>query len=335
MQLILEYTPQIPLWPQLPKLQKEGMVRQFVSGFPGLVDQGTTCWVDREQDDFSSEMTHFYEHFFQCQEADELPDDSLFGLGFDTSPGFFVFKEKMASSDLAPLSLKGQVTGPVTAGIGIKDQKGLPLIYDENLRDILIKLLAGKARWQVEQLKSLCGGVAPIIFIDEPGMVNFGSTSFPGISRELVAEGVSALIESTHKAGGLSGIHICANGDWGPALTSAADIISFDAYSYFDNFILFREQLVSFLKRGGILAWGIVPTSDPEAVSAEQVETLHITWNKQLDTLCSFGFDRQQIISQTLIAPACGTGSLSLELARKVLHMTRSLSDRIREQYSL
>lgn len=333
--LILTYTPEIPLWPQLPKLEKEGMVRQFVSGFPGLIDQGSSCSVDRERGGFTTEMTEFYEHLISSQEVEVLPDDSFFALGDDTARGFSVFIERLKSADHRPLTVKGQVTGPVTAGIGIKDHQGVPLVYDDNLRDMLVKLLAGKARWQVEQLRQFCTAVAPIIFIDEPGMVNFGSTAFAGVSRELVLEGVGELIGSIREAGGLSGIHICANGDWEPALSSDADIISFDAYSFFDNFVLYRKQLVAYLSRGGILAWGIVPTSPPDTVEREQLDSLRGKWYRQLEALCSFGFTERQILSQTLIAPACGTGSLSPEQALKVLSMTRNLADLIREEFSL
>ncbi len=333
--LILTATPEIPLWPQLPKHNKEGMVRQFVSGFPGLVDQGSHYFVDRSQEGFIEEMTAFYEHVIECQNLSRLPDHSRFRLDNDTSRGFQVFKEKLQRSGLQPLTVKGQVTGPVTAGIGIKDERGTALVYDDDLRDMLVKLLAGKARWQVEHLRQFSDTVPPIIFIDEPGMVNFGSTAFAGISREMVLEGVSELIGSIKTAGGLSGIHICANGDWGPAMNSATDIISFDAYSFFDNFVLYRNQLISYLRRGGVLAWGIVPTSPPDTVEEEQVESLYRRWLMQLEILCSFGFSQKEILCQTLIAPACGTGSLTPELALKVLTMTRNLSDFIREEFSL
>lgn len=334
-ELIIEYTPEIPLWPQLPKLPKEGMVRQFVSGLPGLVDQDSRCWVDTTPATFISEMTDFYDHFIACQELDLLPEDTIFALADDTARGFSVFTGALNASDLRPLCVKGQVTGPVTAGIGIKDDRGLPIVFDDNLRDMLIKLLSGKARWQVEQLRSFCSEIPPIIFVDEPGIVNFGSTAFAGVSRELVLNGVVELLEAIKEAGGLSGIHICANGDWGPALTSDTDIISFDAYSFFENFILYREQLISYLERGGILAWGVVPTAPAEKVAAEQVDSLHTLWHSQLDRLCSFGFTERQLVSQTLIAPACGTGSLTPELAEKVLSMTRNLAARIREEFSL
>lgn len=333
-ELIFEHTPEIPLWPQLPTLEKEGMVRQFVSGLPGLVDQDSRCWIDTRPDAFISEMTEFYDHFMTCQILDELPEDTVFSLDNTTARGFSVFQEMLDSANLAPVSVKGQVTGPVTAGMGIKDDRGLPIIFDGSLRDMLIKLLAGKARWQVEQLRPYCSEIPPIIFIDEPSIVNFGSAAFAGVSRELVLNGVAELITSIKEAGGLSGIHICANGDWEPALNSDTDIISFDAYSFFENFILYREQLISYLKRGGILAWGIVPTAPPERVAAEQVESLHALWHTQLNRLCSFGFTESQIISRTLIAPACGTGSLSPELAVKVLSMTRNLADLIRAEFS-
>ncbi len=333
--LIFSATPEIPLWPQLPKHKKEGMVRQFVSGFPGLVDEGTHYFVDSAQTGFIEEMTAFYEHVIECQNLSALPDHSLFRLDNDTAKGFQVFKEELQKSSLQPLTVKGQVTGPVTAGIGIRDERGTALVYDDNLRDMLVKLLAGKARWQIEQLRQFSASVPPIVFIDEPGMVNFGSTAFAGISKQLVLEGVSELIASIKAAGGLSGIHICANGDWEPALNSAADIISFDAYSFFDNFVLYREQLISYIRRGGVLAWGIVPTSPPDTVEHEQLESLYERWLMQLEILRSFGCSEKEILRQTLIAPACGTGSLTPELAVKVLMMTRNLSDLIRAEFSL
>ena len=333
--LILEHMPEIPLWPQLPRHAKEGMVRQFMSGFPGLTDQGSKCWVERDQEKFISEMSAFYEHYIECQDLNTLPDDSLFALRDDTARGFSEFTARLQSHTPAPLTVKGQVTGPVTAGIGIQDQQGVPLIYDDDMRDMLIKLLGGKARWQVEKLRQFCTEIPPLIFIDEPSIVNFGSTAFAGVSRELVMDGVRELITSVKVSGGLSGIHICANGDWEPALNSNADIISFDAYSYFENFVLYRQQLVSYLKRGGILAWGIVPTSPPDTVAAAELDTLYERWHEQLGIISSFGFTKEQIVSQTLVAPACGTGSLSPELALKVVSMTKNLARLIRDEFSL
>ena len=247
---------------------------------------------------------------------------SRFALGMDSAPGFFTLLDFLAEKQSGHLTAKGQVTGPVTTGIGVKDQHGNSIFYDDNLRDILIKLLSMKGRWQVVELQKYIGKTPPIIFIDEPGLVSFGSSGFGGISREMVTEAVAEVIAAIKTAGGLAGVHICANGDWGPALSSDADIISFDAYFYFANFILYKEQLISFLSRGGILAWGIVPTGDPLVVAEETVASLFTKWQEQLAILATFGFSEKQLMTQTLIAPSCGTGSLTPELAEKVLTMT-------------
>ena len=330
MRLIATYTPEIPLWPQLPQNPKEGMIRQFLCGFPGLVEDGNRYWIDTEQSGFATEMTYFYEDFLQAETSRLLPRNSRFSLNRETAQGFYTLEEALKTSELQPFMVKGQITGPVTTGIGVKDQSGASIFYDNDLGDILIKLLSLKARWQVEQLQQYGNRAAPIIFIDEPGMVSFASTAFAGVSREMVSASVAEVIAGIRQAGGLAGIHICANGDWGPALLSDADIISFDAYSYFDNFILYQEQLSYFLARGGVLAWGIIPTGDPGAVAGESVETLYEKWLKQREKISSLGFSPIQLMQQTLIAPSCGTGSLSLQLAEKVLLMTSLLSRKIR-----
>ena len=324
LRLILTHSPDIPLWPQLPKNPREGMIRQFLGGFPGLVDDGKRYWIDNEHPDFAGEMTAFYEEYLETADTDDSP---RFSLGSDSAAGFFTLLDFLKKhTQPPPLTVKGQITGPVTVGIGVKEANGKAIFHDDNLRDMLIKLLSRKAAWQVHRLRPFTASVPPIVFIDEPGLVSFGSSGFAGVSREMASQAVAEVTTAIKDAGGLAGLHICANGDWGPALESTTDIISFDAYSYFDNFILYKKALGAFLGRGGILAWGIVPTGDPAAVATESAHSLFQKWLVQLARLATFGLSERQLMSQTLIAPSCGTGSLSPELAAKVLTMTGELS---------
>jgi methionine synthase II (cobalamin-independent) len=330
LQLILTSTPEIPLWPQLPKNPHEGMIRQFLTGFPGLIDDGKDYRIDTDSLGFAEEMAAFYGEYLQAVDDPAFLKTSRFALGRDSATGFFTLLAYLAAEKTPPFTVKGQVTGPVTTGIGMKDGSGNSIFYDDNLRDILIKLLALKACWQVAELQRFTGTAQPIIFIDEPGLVSFGSSGFVGVSREMASLAVSEVIAAIQGVGGLAGVHICANGDWGPVLTSETDIISFDAYSYFDNFILYKDQLCGFLSRGGILAWGIVPTGDPLAIAEESASSLFSKWLAQLERLATFGFSKQQLMAQTFIAPSCGTGSLSIELAEKVLALTAELSQMAR-----
>lgn len=330
--MILNHTPDIPLWPQLPKNPGEGMVRQFLSGFPGLIDQGNRFWIDTSRDGFTADMVAFYEEYFAIESNYELLADSRFKLEQDTAAGFYTLMELLKAQKRHPYAIKGQVTGPITAGIGTKTDEGSSIFYDDNLRDMLIKHLTMKGCWQVTEIQRQTGLTTPIIFIDEPAMVSFGSSAFVGITREMVTDSMSATISGIKATGALVGVHICANGDWEPVLQSDADIISFDAYSFFDNLLLFQNDLIDFLNRDGILAWGIVPTGDPEVIAQEDVSSLFSRFEKQLNRLISFGFSEKALLNQVLITPSCGTGSLPIETALKVLGMNTSLSVEIQSK---
>lgn len=94
-----------------------------------------------------------------------------------------------------------------------------------------------------------------------------------------------------------------------------------------------KNRMIGFIQRGGVLAWGIVPTLDPEAVDAENTERLVAKWEEQLDALKSLGLSQDTLLRQTLVASACGAGALTLARAHRVLTMTRDVSRCIREKY--
>ncbi|MFH1077407.1 MAG: hypothetical protein V1753_11375, partial [Pseudomonadota bacterium] len=261
--IVSRYTPDIPLWVQLPFYKKEGLLRQFISGVPGLVMVEDRVLVNTSLPVFENSLLGFWEEYVAVTDGTKPLDESRFVLAQDEAPGFFVFLEafKKASS---PFAIKGQISGPVTLCLGISNQDKQALFYDDRLRDALTKTIALKARWQVEQLK-LCG--APVIlFIDEPGLAGFGSSAVIGVSKEEVQKLINEVIDQIHAAGGLAGVHVCGNTDWSILLDSPADIVSFDAYEYFERFILYAKDLKSFLEKEKILSWGIVPTLKEEYI---------------------------------------------------------------------
>ncbi len=328
LKLAFRYAPEIPSWPQLPVHRQEGMIAQFLGGLPGVVEERGKVFVDDETEAFASEVVAFYEAYMAVAEGSADLLKSRFSLQADTAAGFFIFMEMLRGQKKPPSAVKGQITGPVTFATGLANRKGIPLFYDPQLRDAAVKLLALKARWQVRRLKE--HGVPVILSVDEPGMAGFGSSEFTSISREDVSQCLTEVIGEIHAEGGMACIHVCANTDWSLILSLPLDIINFDAYAYFDRFILYAKDVKRFLASGGILAWGMVPTLSPEDLEKETVETLTALWNEGIRQIEGIGVDRETAIRQCLITPSCGMGSLPLDLAEKVLTMTRDLSSRIR-----
>ncbi|MCJ7616024.1 MAG: hypothetical protein MUO43_05755 [Desulfobacterales bacterium] len=328
--LVFRYTPEVPLWVQLPVYKEEGMIAQFVPGLPGLIIEKERAYIDTSAGGFGEDLLKFYEDYIAVVEVGSDLSGSRFVLTEDGAGGFFEFTRQLKVVSVPPVAVKGQITGPVTFCTGMNDQNGKAIFYDEQIRDAAVKLLALKARWQVRELSKF--GVPVIIFFDEPALAGFGSSAFISITKDEVAKCFNEVIEAVHSEGGLAGIHVCANTDWSLVLGSSADIVSFDAYSFFDRFILYSDHIRKFVESGRILAWGIVPTSKTEDVEKETVDSLVIKWEDEVRDLENLGFDRSKILSQSLITPSCGTGSLSLENAQKVLRLTRDVSDILRRK---
>jgi methionine synthase II (cobalamin-independent) len=328
--LVFEYTPDIPLWVQLPLHPEERMLIQFLGGLPGLVYEADRVFIDTAKQTFEDDLLHFYEEYLAVSDGGSPLDGTRFVLTPETARGFFTLLGVMESAPRLPVALKGQITGPVTLATGLTDQNRRALFYDDRLLDLVVKTLAMKARWQVEKLSKW--GLPVIIFIDEPGLAGFGTSAFISISREDVARVLSEVIDAIHQAKGLAGVHVCANTDWSLILDSSADILSFDAYGFFERLALYEASLKTFLEQDKILAWGIVPTSDMRDIANETPSSLVAKWESQVSRIEALGIERSKILSRSLITPSCGTGSLGPDQAIRVLEMTREVSDTLRSQ---
>jgi len=326
--LILKYTPEIPFWAQLTCHQEEGMMVQFSRGLPGICRDNGGIFVNTASGTFDEQLLQFFEEYMGVIDGQIELDASRFVLTEDTARGFFFLLERLAKLPGGSIAVKGQITGPFTLGTGIADQNKRAIFYDVQLRDAVVKLLSLKARWQVRQLSRYVQPV--LIFFDEPGLAGFGSSEFTSISRDDIIQCFEEICEAVHGEGGLAGVHVCANTDWSLLLESSIDIISFDAYGYFDRFILYPAQIKNFLDSGNILAWGIVPTLNPQQIARETSDSLLEQWREKAKQLEALGTDMRKLISQSLITPSCGVGSLDLASAGKVINLTRALSRQVR-----
>lgn len=325
--LVMESTPQIPLWVQLPIFKEEGMINQFLPGLPGLDRQGDKLFLNIQKPKFDEEYLSFFEDYLALSEPDSDLGNSRFAFSDDTGKGFNEFIRQVSEKSGKFIALKGQITGPITFCTGVKDESDKDIFYNDQLRDAAVKRLALAAKWQATVFKNL--GAIPIIFLDEPVLAGFGTSAYITITKEDVLGAMEEIINEIHGQKGLAGVHVCANTEWDMLLESSIDIISFDAFSYFDKLLLYPDQIKTYLARGGILAFGIVPTASAELIAAQTTQGLVDKFRSQASQLTDLGIDRETIIEQAFITPSCGTGSLDLDSAKRVLELTRQVSDAV------
>jgi len=194
--------------------------------------------------------------------------------------------------------------------------------------DVIVKAISQKAVWQIKELQKYADKV--IIFIDEPILSAFGSSTYLGLAREDVIRLLNEVIDAIHKAGAVSGIHCCGNTDWSVIAATKIDIINFDAYLFTKSVAIYPNEINIFLKRGGFLAWGIVPTS--EAIRKESADSLYSKMTNDMNRLVTANaFSKELLLKQRLITPSCGTGSMQEADARAVFRILKETGNKFKE----
>ena len=79
--------------------------------------------------------------------------------------------------------MKVQTTGPCSFALTIVDENKRAIYYNEEFRDVVVKALAMKCRWQIQKFKPFAENI--ICFIDEPILSAFGSSTYVRCSARM------------------------------------------------------------------------------------------------------------------------------------------------------
>ena len=322
----------VPVWPQLSYFGlNEQMEIQYSEGIPRII-------IDREKDrmyfdtsgDYSEELAEFYEIYIEAMDPDDGTGDcSKLSISPDYSKGMYAFEKKLKENSEKLPFVKVQTTGPCSFALTIVDENKRAIYYNEEFRDIVVKAIAMKCRWQIQKFQPYAEKV--ICFIDEPILSAFGSSTYLTVTREEVVGLLSEVIEAVHADDALAGIHCCGNTEWSILIDAGVDIVNFDAFEYGETIAMYPDAVKRHFEKGGMLAWGIIPTST--AIREQTVDTLEAKFEGVMDNLAAQGIDIQLIREQAIITPSCGTGSMEPGDADKVFEMVAALTRRMKTKY--
>ena len=329
---ILASFPECPHWPQLPRRgPREHFVHQFLQPLVAcglLVCENRRWFFDLSKENSADSLTVFYTGCLAAEEGD-TPALRSFLPSAEAAAGWHAFVELANSAESIKRAayVKGQIAGPLTVSLEMKNEQGRPAYYQEDLRDVVVRTLALNARAQAAQLAEL--GRPPIIFVDDPAVSAYGSRLHLALDRETVLADLNSIFAAIRSSGGLAGVHSCEAVDWSLLTDTQVDILSVDTFRFGSSLIPYADQLRRFLQRGRTIAWGIVPTlDDPFRVSADSLlERLKSLW----ENLFPDDAYRSMLLRQSMVTPACGTGLLSREQALQIYRLTAEVSLRIRE----
>ena len=307
----------IPFWPQLPRLNYyEDMYVQASEHFPGIVldmDKQTLAFsIDKFVVEFEETLAHFDE-------------PAYFDISTQYSDVYHRFLDMNFSDRPA---IRGQLEGPISFGLNVLDQDKRPIIFDDTVRPFMYEFMAKRINVQLERLKNLNANA--FMFIDEPGL-QFLFSALSGYDSTAARGDMEEFLASINRP---CGIHLCGNPDWDFLLNLDMDILSMDVYLNAEIFATYAGSIKRFLDKGGIIAWGIVPTNF-EPFESESIETLTTLLENVWNILGKKGIEKEYLLSKSLISPAtcCLVNPDGEKTVEKAFRVVQNLSQKLREKY--
>ena len=311
---VLSLFPGFPYIPTLPdRGQLESIVFNDSEQLPGRIIRDDRLLFDSSRDQTFA-MEKVYLDFVEENYTD-------YGLHREYASAFI---EMMTRKIPVTSVLKCQVTGPVTFGMQVVDANKRPIYYDAQLADVLSKMIALKARWCEQAMREDTGVTETLVVLNEPYLASLGSSVVP-VDRETVRAGFEDIASLVH--GGL-GIHCCSNTDWEFVISLSPSVISLDAYATAKEFLLYADSIVSYMEKGGVVAWGIVP-AEYGIFATESVDSLYEKYLAIRSQLCA-RITEKLFESQSLITPSCGIRFADRDGSLAIMGAAAEISRRIR-----
>jgi hypothetical protein len=315
--LDLALTMDIPFWPQLPHVSyREDMYVQAAEHFPGIL-------LDMKNRTLRFSMEKFIIEFEESMAHFDEPEY------FDISKEYSVVYHRFLEMDFSNRpAIRGQLEGPISFGLNILDQDKKPILFDDTIRPFMFEFMSRRINVQLDRLKKMNSNA--FMFVDEPGLQFLFSalSGYDSTKAKNEMEQFFAMIQRPR------GVHLCGNPDWDFLLGLDLDILSLDIYQNGEVFSSYSESLKRFLDRGGVIAWGIVPTNF-EPFEIENINTLEARLTEVWNVLGNKGIDREFLISRSLISPAtcCLVNPDGEKTVEKAFGVVKELSRRLQDKY--
>ena len=158
-----------------------------------------------------------------------------------------------------------------------------------------------------------------IFFLDEPSLVSAEPNA------------VAEVLEALRGAGAMTGLHCCGNTDWARVLSWPLDFVGFDARRSLDALTEDGRAFRHYVRAGGALALGIIPTSGRPYVVRELVDSVEASLRASITD----GEEIKELLARSLLTPACGLGANTEADARRISVELRAAQALLRDRFGL
>lgn len=214
--------------------------------------------------------------------------------------------------------VKWQFVGPVTVGMALIRAGAEPQIAFRIAERVVRSHLDALGQIVSESLPNS----AQVIVLDEPTLTDVMAPEFP-IPPDAAIDAISSAMAAIEKVG-VTGVHCCGSADLGGVIATGSRTLWISPEP---SLVSHAGYLQRFLREGGWVVWGAVPTDGPiGAQPGRSVAKLELLWRR----LAERGCDPALIRERALISPQCGLGGLNQATAAQVCESMRAVAEAVR-----
>jgi len=160
--------------------------------------------------------------------------------------------------------------------------------------------------------------------LDEPGLANSMHPTFP-LDEDEVQELVGEVVHDL-SPGAAVGVRVDGRADWSMLLRTGIAVLGAPVTAQLETA---AAELARFLERGGVVAWGAVPTDEPLGTSADRL------WRRLSALWCELvgeGIDPRLLRERSIITTAGELSSFGTSQAERAIALAQDLASRVFRQ---
>jgi hypothetical protein len=317
---LFKETPYIPILPNVS--QTDTMKNRVFANIPGVVYDSEKLILKVGTQEHKDNIADF-EKAFNNPNIKNLEN---YGFEAEFLEKYFQMIKKFKSK-YAYINLLGPFTVSQILISTAKEQ----CLADKSYRKLFIHAICVKALWLIEKIKQINPNTTPIVILEEPMFGQFGMVKRENneVTADLVINLFSKVTEKLKKAGAIVGVQCFEKCDWSIPIKAGVDLISYDAYNNPNNLSIIPEILIDFLRKGGIINWGIVPVVSDTMVRGLTIDYLEKRLSSTIAGIVLAGVPAELLYRNIMVSLNSDTDKLSILFAEKAILLATQLASRL------
>lgn len=313
----------IPFIPVLPNIsQDDTLLGRLFENVPGVVYENNKLSLQVGTQDYEDKLSEF-DKTFMHPTAENL---EKYGFKAEFLEKFFQMIKKFKSK-YACINLPG----PFTVSQMLTSTAQEQFLTDKSYRKLFVQAVCVKALWIINKIKQYCQDTIPIVILEEPMLNQFGMVRRENeeVTAELVIGLFEKVTEKLKKEGALVGVQCMEKCDWSIPIKANVDLISYDAYNNPNNLSIIPDLLIDFLRRGGIINWGIVPVVSDNMVKGLSIDYLDKRLASTIGGIILAGVPAELLYRNLTVSINSDINNLSVIFAEKAIILATQLGSRL------